>query len=100
MMSITKTPFSSQCYILVTIWAYYRNEGEFFETYTDLYDITLPIARAISQAYLDADMLPDYVESDISGAWDVLLNALEVTDTGFDTLEQIFEASPLVEVKE
>ncbi len=66
-MSITKTPFSSQCYILGTIWAYYRKEGEFFESYTDLYDITLPIARAISQAYLDADMLPEHTGSFLDG---------------------------------
>lgn len=104
-MSTTKTPFSSQCYILGTIWAFYRKEGieepdAFFPAYTDLFDITLPLARAISQAYLEPDLLPDYVESDITGAWDILLRALEVEDTGFSTLEQIFEASPLVEVQE
>lgn len=100
MMSITKTPFSDQCFILGNVWAYYKKEGDFFQQFCDLYDLSLPLARLISMGILDPDTLPAEVTDEISNAWEVFVTALEVPDNHYLTLADVFDASPLVEVQE
>ena len=100
MMSVTKTPFSDQCFILGNVWAYYKKEGEFFEQFCDLYDLSLPLARLISTGVLDPDVLPSELTDEISKVWDVFTTALDVPEGSYTNLSEVFEASPLVEVDE
>ena len=82
------TPFSKKCEILGDLWLNYR-EDEAFDDFIEYNDLGLPLAYAISNEIVHtaprAEML-------ISETFDILLGALGIEDTGFETLSDILEA--------
>lgn len=83
--SIT-TPFSKQAEILGELWLNYRND-ENFKDFVEYNDIGLPIAYAIANGIVGST---ETAERFVNETFDLLLTALDVDDTGFETLDDIF----------
>lgn len=82
------TPFSNKCEILGDLWMDYRTD-EKFQDFVDYNDLGLPLAYAISASLVESSpMAEQYIEE----TFDLLITSLGLTDTGFDTLEQILES--------
>lgn len=79
------TPFSNRCEILGDLWVAYKGDTEFedFITYNDL---GLPLAYAIATDIVTAT---PKAEMFINETWELLLSGLELTDEGFDSLDDI-----------
>lgn len=86
--SIT-TPFSSQAEILSDLWLNYKQDVE-FQDFIEYNDLGLPLAYAISN---DIVKTTDIAERFIGESFALLLSALEIEDTGFETLDDIFAES-------
>lgn len=79
------TPFSTKCEILADLWMQYRND-ENFTDFIQYNDLGLPIAYAIHAEIVEAKSPAiDFINE----TFDLLLSALDVEDTGFDTLDDL-----------
>lgn len=87
MTETTTTPFSDKASILADLWVNYRNEADFVD-FIEYNDLGLPLAYAISN---DIVKTTDLATKFIEETFDLLLGALEVEDTGFETLDDILE---------
>ena len=65
----------------------YRDEVE-FKDFIDYNDLGLPLAYAISEGIVEKS---DIASNFINEAFDILLSALGVEDTGFESLEDILD---------
>ena len=83
------TPFSNRCEILGDLWLGYRDDEEFSDFF-EYNDLGLPLAYAIKN---DIAHTAPMAETLINETFDILLGALELEDTGFDSLEQLLEQS-------
>jgi hypothetical protein len=89
MSETTNTPYSSQCDILSEIWMNYRDDKEFID-FMEYNDIGLPLAHFIHEGIVSTSPLAQqYIEE----TFNVLLAGLEIEDTGFETLEEVFFAA-------
>jgi hypothetical protein len=86
MSEITTTPFSSKCEMLGELWMKYRQEEE-FEDFIEYNDLGLPIAYAISNDIVKSTPM---AEQFVSETFDLLLAALEMEDTGWENLDELF----------
>ena len=80
------TDFSDITDRLATLYIQYKQE-EGFEDFIEYNDVGLPLA------YLTAESLCDPTDDGrryIKETWDLFLSALEIEDTGFTTLEEMF----------
>jgi hypothetical protein len=84
----TTTPFSIKAEILGDLWMEYRNDEQ-FKDFIEYSDLGLPLAYAISQAIVDVSPM---AETFIDETWDLLLNALEIEDKGFESLSDLLGA--------
>lgn len=81
------TDFSGKCEILADLWTEYRNDEQFYAL-IQFADLGMPLAYLIHEGIVErTDQTEDYVNQ----AWDLLLQILEIKDTGFDTLLQVTE---------
>ena len=85
----TTTHYSDKTQILADLWLNYRNDVE-FQDFCDYNDIGLPLAYVISN---DIVKTTDLAEQFINETFDLLLTALDVEDTGFESLDDIFATS-------
>ena len=81
------TSLQNKCKILGEFWIDYR-EDEALEDFMEYNDIGLPLAYLISTDIVD--MSPK-AEVYIDETWHLFLASLELEDTGFNTLEEIFD---------
>jgi hypothetical protein len=65
----------------------YRDEVE-FKDFIDYNDLGLPLAYAISEGIVEKS---DIASNFINEAFDILLSALGVQDTGYETLEDLLD---------
>lgn len=81
------TPFSNRCEILAELWLNYRDDEEFadFVAYNDL---GLPLAYAIKSDIVHTAPIGEQM---VNETFDILISALELEDTGFDSLEEMLE---------
>lgn len=79
------TPFSSQAEILADLWLNYKQDEDFTD-FVEYNDLGLPLAYCISN---DIVKSTDLAEKFIGETFDLLLVALGVDDTGFETLDDI-----------
>lgn len=79
------TPFSNRCEILGDLWVAYKGDPE-FEDFISYNDLGLPLAYAIA-----TDIVIPTAKSEmfVNETWDLLLSGLELTDEGFDSLDDI-----------
>lgn len=83
---MTETTFQNKCSILSELWMSYRNDIN-FEEFISYNDLGLPLAYAISSGIAKATDLSDKF---IGETFNLLLSSLEVADTGFESLDDIF----------
>lgn len=84
-----ETPFVIKCEILSEIWMDYRTD-EKFQDFVKYNDLGLPLAYAVASDLVE---LLEESEHYIEETFDLLLTSLGLTDTGFDTLEQVLESA-------
>jgi len=84
---VEQTPFTTRCRILADLWMDYRDEVE-FKDFIDYNDLGLPLAYAISEGIVEKS---DIASNFINEAFDILLSALGVQDTGYETLEDLLD---------
>lgn len=79
------TPFSNRCDILGQLWIDYKNDPE-FDDFIEYNDLGLPLAYAISTEIVLSTVK---AEMFINETWELFLSGLELTDEGFDSLDDI-----------
>ncbi len=83
------TTIESKEIILAELWMNYRNDSN-FEEFISYNDLGLPLAYALSTSVVKrTEMSNKFIDETFT----LLLGALEVEDTGFETLDEIFMAS-------
>ena len=85
---MSATSDKNKAAILAHLWVYYRYDEDFAK-YFEFADLGLPLAYSI-----DNKMVKPTKEAwkFVNEAWDLLLVSLQVHDTGFETIEEIFDA--------
>ena len=81
------TNFISKCNILSDLWMGYRKDEQFGD-FVEYNDLGLPLAYAISEGIVEKT---DLASTFINEAFDILLAALELEDTGFESLEDLLD---------
>jgi hypothetical protein len=83
------TSASNKIKILSEVWMNYRDE-EAFEDFVEYNDIGLPLSY-----FIDAEIIDPSPRADLylSETFDMLLAALELEDTGFESLEEMLDSS-------
>ena len=81
------TDFSNKCEILAELWMDYRDDEE-FQDFIEYNDLGLPLAYAF-QGSLIKNLNPSG-EALIDETWTLFLAGLEIEDTGFETLDDVF----------
>jgi len=86
---MTTTTIESKEIILAELWMTYRNDSN-FEEFISYNDLGLPLAYALSTSVVKrTEMSNKFIEETFA----LLLGALEIEDTGFDVLDELFMAS-------
>lgn len=82
------TPFSNKTLILADLWLNYRDD-ENFKDFIEYNDIGLPLSYLLANDIVKTTPVADkFVEE----TFDLLLSGLELEDTGFELLDDVFEA--------
>jgi hypothetical protein len=81
-----KTSFETQCDILAQLWIEHRQDED-FKDFVEYNDLGLPLAYFISEGVALPTPL---AETYVGETFDLLLFALDVEDTGFELLADIF----------
>jgi hypothetical protein len=84
-MTTTNTPYSSKCDILGRLWIDFRDDEQFVD-FIEYNDLGLPMSYFISEGIVQSTPL---AEGYINETFDLFLAALNITDTGFTTLEEV-----------
>ena len=87
MSNESKTPLSDRCDILAELWMQYKHNPEFLD-FISYNDLGLPLAYAVSHGIVEIN---DQLEMFINETWSLLLDALSIEDTGFETLEDVLD---------
>lgn len=85
------TTFSNKCEILSDLWLNYR-EDENFTDFVEYNDLGLPLAYLVFAKIAEVQ---DYGAKFIEETFDLLLAGLDIEDTGFENLDEIFEAAEI-----
>ncbi len=82
-----RTTFDNRALILGQLWINYKTEDEWsdFFVYNDL---GLPLAFAFAEGIVNHTPT---LEQYINETWDLFLEGLGTEDTGFDSIEDLFE---------
>ena len=83
----TNTPFDTRVSILADFWLSYRND-EAFEDFVQYNDLGLPLAYLLDNGIVDKN---DKAVGFINETFDLLIAGLGVEDTGFTSLNNLFE---------
>ena len=83
------TDFTSKCEILGQFYSNYRNEKD-FQDFMEFNDLGLPLAYFVSENLCEVS--DDGVRY-INETFDLFIASLEITDTGFTNLEDVFLAA-------
>lgn len=86
---MTETTSENKATILSDLWMIYRND-ENFEDFISYNDIGLPLAYLVSTGIVKQTEASNKF---LDETFALLLASLEVPDTGFDSLDDIFVAS-------
>lgn len=88
-----QTDFQDKASILAHIWTWYREEKALLD-FIAFNDLGLPLAYMVSEKLaVETDNGARFVEE----TFDMLLQELGLEDTGFKTLEEIFEAASFLQ---
>jgi hypothetical protein len=76
---------------LAELWLNYKNDEE-FEDFVQYNDLGLPLAYALSH---DIVKMTDQAELFVNETWNLLLVGYGIEDTGFDSLNEMFDVASL-----
>ena len=82
------TDFTKMCEILGSLYANYKEDEE-FKDFIDFNDLGLPLAYFVSE---DLCQVSDDGARYITETWQLFLASMDIQDTGWDSLDQIFAA--------
>jgi hypothetical protein len=86
-MPNNSTDFSDKCAILGDLWLNYRDD-ENFSDFVEYNDLGLPLAYLIvSGIVTPTDRAVTFVDE----TWDLLIQGLEIEDTGFASLDELLD---------
>jgi hypothetical protein len=84
-MENKETTFEAKCEILSDLWMDHRNQED-FEDFISYNDLGLPLAFLVGEELVTpSEMAKKMIEE----TFDLFLAALEVEDTGFDSLDDL-----------
>lgn len=84
-MPSNETAYANKCSILAKLWIDFREDEEFID-FIEYNDLGLPLAFAIAEGIVSDTPLSNAM---ITETWDLFMAGLEITDSGFDTLEDV-----------
>lgn len=84
-MPSNETSYANKCSILADLWLNYRDDEEFLD-FIEYNDLGLPLSFAIANGIVSDTPLSNAM---ITETWDLFLAGLEITDSGFDSLEEM-----------
>ena len=82
------TTFESKALILGQVWMHHKDDDEMADFFA-YNDIGIPLSFCYAEGIIN---LTPTVEQYINETWDLLLEALNFEDAGFDDLQDLFEA--------
>jgi hypothetical protein len=81
------TDFENQASILAKLYMNYKDDVQ-FEDFVEYNDVGLPLAYLMSEGLsIPTDDGMRYIQE----TWELFLGGLDIEDTGFETLEDVFE---------
>jgi hypothetical protein len=80
-----ETSFNIKCEILSDLWMDHRNQED-FEDFISYNDLGLPLAFLVNEELVTAS---EMAKKMIEETYDLFLAAMEVEDTGFDSLDDL-----------
>jgi hypothetical protein len=81
------TDFENQASILAKLYMNYKEDVQ-FEDFVEYNDVGLPLAYLMSEGLsIPTDDGVRYIQE----TWELFLGGLNIEDTGFETLEDVFE---------
>jgi hypothetical protein len=81
------TDFENQASILAKLYMNYQDDVQ-FEDFVEYNDVGLPLAYLMSEGLsIPTDDGVRYIQE----TWELFLGGLDIEDTGFETLEDVFE---------
>ena len=81
------TDFENQASILAKLYMNYKDDVQ-FEDFVEYNDVGLPLAYLMSEGLsIPTDDGVRYIQE----TWELFLGGLNIEDTGFETLEDVFE---------
>jgi hypothetical protein len=83
------TDFSNRVEILGELYASYRQD-ENFKDFIEFNDLGLPLSFLSREGLCEVS---DDGERYISETWELFIKSLGIEDTGFDDLDEVFQAS-------
>lgn len=83
-----ETTFRDKCNILAELWLDYREDEEFTD-FVEYNDLGLPLAYMIANGIVESNQV---AERFVDETFNVLLAGLNIQDTGFETLSDLFMA--------
>jgi len=83
------TPYLTKTEILSDLWLNYRNDAEFTD-FIEYNDIGLPLAYLISTRTVESTPV---AERFIDETFDLLLTSLEISDDGFESLDDLLSVA-------
>lgn len=89
MTDTTTTPFGDKCEILADLWMLYRDDEDFVD-FVEYNDLGLPLAYAIKEEIVLSTKMAEQV---IDETFTLLLGALQLEDTGFDSIDDLLDAA-------
>lgn len=84
------TDFRTKAEILAELWLDYRDD-ENFKDFVEYNDLGLPLAYVISNGIVESS---EIAERFVEETFRVLLAALGIEDSGYDTLQDLLEQAP------
>lgn len=84
---MSETSFYDKAAILAELWLNYRQDEE-FQDFVEYNDLGLPLAYAVDN---DIVVVTEKVVGFIEETFALLLDGLDVEDTGFETLDDILD---------
>jgi hypothetical protein len=83
------TNFTNKCEILGQFYSQYRDESNFAD-FMEFNDLGLPLAYFVSEELVEVS---DDGARYINETWELFIASLEINDTGFTNLEDVFIAA-------
>jgi hypothetical protein len=87
---MAETTFEKKCSILADLWILHKSD-ETFEDFFEYNDLGLPLAYCFDNGIIDVSNVNDAARPFVNEAFELLLEGLELEDTGFQSLNELLQ---------